>query len=32
LEELAKVDGQGVNGVLPADFIQEIDKLEASYK
>ena len=32
IEEFAKVDGQGVNGVLPADFIQEIDKLEASYK
>jgi len=32
IEEFAKVDGQGVNGVLPEDFIQEIDKLESSYK
>jgi hemerythrin-like domain-containing protein len=32
LEEFAKVDGEGVNGRLPSDFIQEIDKLESSYK
>jgi hemerythrin-like domain-containing protein len=32
LEEFARVEGQGINGVLPAEYILEIAKLEAVYK